>query len=164
MLFEIKKFKSFTGMEGPGFNADLHVDGRLAASVIDGGDGGEPHFRWTSKGIEAQVSAHIASLPAEPLEPDAEQWERDMYPNGRTWTLDGFMAMLIDRHETLRSLKRRCSKSILFVMPGMEPGQYFAKKGEFTPESKAAILARRPSAQFLNEHLEDGEWESILRP
>jgi hypothetical protein len=49
MLFEIKKFKSFTGMEGPGFNADLYADGQKAAIVIDGGNGGEMDFHWTSR-------------------------------------------------------------------------------------------------------------------
>jgi hypothetical protein len=85
-----------------------------------------------------------------------------MYPNGRTWDLDGFMAALVDRHETLKALKRRCSKSIVFVMPGMEPGRYFTAKGEFTPERKAAILVKRPEARFVNEHLEDGEWNRLL--
>jgi len=44
--YSVKKVKTFEGMDGCGFNADLCRDGKKVARAIDSGCGGEAMFYW----------------------------------------------------------------------------------------------------------------------
>ena len=45
-MYTVSKVRSFTGREGPGFNATLNRDGQPVCLIIDEGNGGSMLFRW----------------------------------------------------------------------------------------------------------------------
>lgn len=164
IVFEVKKFKSFIGNEGHGFNAELWMDGKKACFVIDEASGGEYQFQWVNRDFEKQFGDYVKSLPVEPLDEDAEDWEKKLYPNGREWSEDVFMAMLTDLHQSFASLKRKAAKSTLFVLPNCQKGAYYSSNLPFSPENKARILSspKNAGAKFINEHLSDGKWIEMI--
>ena len=162
--FDIKKFKSFTGREGYGFNAELWMDGKKAAFVIDEASGGEFSYHWENNELEAQFTEYVKALPREPIASDAPDWEKEMHPKGRAWDDDRFMAALVDLHATFVSIKRKAAKATLFVLPNAPKGRYYTVKLPFKGLTRANIFAnpKNAGAQFINEHLSDGKWVSML--
>jgi hypothetical protein len=164
IIFEIKKFKSFIGMEGDGFNAELWMDGKKAAFIIDDARGGEFNWNWDSLEMEQKYKGYIKALPIQPLAADAEDWEKEMYPNGQKETDETFLDQLINRHAAFSRIQRAVKKTTLFVTAGSKKGEYFSIKLPFSPENKAKILAnpKNAGAKFLNEHIVDGEWATLI--
>lgn len=164
ILFDIKKFKSFIGNEGHGFNAELWMDGQKAAFVIDDASGGEYQWEWYTKAQEDKYNSYVKALPKEQIEPDAEAWEKKMYPDGREISNECFMALIVDAHETLKRIKSKAAKATLFTVPSSKKGEYFAIKLPFSPETKLRVLAnpKNAGAKFINEHLIDGGWMEMI--
>jgi len=164
IVFGIKKFKSFIGNEGYGFNAELWMDGKKACFVIDDARGGEYHWNWYSKDCEKQFCDYLKSLPVEKVEDDAEAWEKKLYPNGRAWSEEVFMGMLVDQHQNFSSIQRRAKTSTIFTIPSNKKGEYISIKLPFSPETKAKILAnpKNAGAKFINEHLSDSGWMEMI--
>jgi hypothetical protein len=165
--FEIKKLKSFMGNEGYGFNAELWMDGRKAAFVIDDASGGGFQWHWENELLEQKFHDYVKALPVEKLSDDAEDWEKEMYPNGRELNDECFLAAMVDQHCAGTKIKRAVKKSTLFVLPNSKK-TYFSIPQPFNPETKARILSnpKNAGAKFINDHLEDGEWVTMigLRP
>ena len=61
--FELKKFKSQMGHEGPGFYCLLYVDGVKGAEAINQGDGGMVYWHWFDADAKRKFDEHLASLP-----------------------------------------------------------------------------------------------------
>jgi len=61
--FEIKRFRSQRGHEGPGFYCVLWVDGVKGAEAIDQGDGGMVHWSWFDQEAKRKFDEYVASLP-----------------------------------------------------------------------------------------------------
>lgn len=164
IAFEIKKFKSFIGNEGHGFNADLYMDGQKACFVLDDASGGGMQYQWVNRDFEKKFREYIKALPVEPLKPDAEDWEKKAWPNGREVSDDCFMGALVDRHETFARLSRKAKKSIVFSLPKNKKGEYYSVNLPFSPENKAKLLAnpKNAGARIINEHLNDGKWAEII--
>ena len=57
----LKKIKTFLGIEGYGVNADVYINGKLACTAIDSGDGGEMYFQPNYNDVE-QSKALIKAL------------------------------------------------------------------------------------------------------
>lgn len=68
LSIEIKKLKTFRGMEGVGFNCEVWLDGKRAGSCIDDATGGPLRFEhdW-NKEARAKLDAYAATLPREPF-------------------------------------------------------------------------------------------------
>ena len=64
--YSVKSVKSFEGMEGYGFNANLFRGKKKVASAIDSGDGGEVNIRWLDRQDNTEenlLKEHLAKLP-----------------------------------------------------------------------------------------------------
>jgi len=157
MHLEVRKVKSFTGMEGLGFNADLYAGGKKVAFVIDEGCGGSYLYRWEGKtpaeraANEATVAQVIEALPPEPMPADAEEWEESLYPDGqRIAELESFLAGLVDDFLSNRKLERQKRTAIPFKTMACESGSYYLLKHKGDVEgTKAHILKKHPDAVFL---------------
>ena len=144
MRFDIKKFKSFQGHEGMGFNLELWVDGVKACFVIDDANGGEAHYRWLDRGIMARVKAHVDALP---IVPSVTEDEKSLWPQGRKQDMDGFVDCLINEFAHDRRLRRLCKTKTVFRLPTDKPDIFHTLNVPY-PEGRRHIPA---NAEVLNE-------------
>ena len=127
--YEVRKVKSFRGMEGFGFNAELVRDGKPVALVIDEGNGGCYMFEWYDRSA-ALVPVKGFNVIGEAFEFNGSPEEAKLqdYLNGLPWTENewdkkkypvsnnGFVGSLVDDSRTPRSSSgcartRPCSAS-----------------------------------------------------
>jgi hypothetical protein len=144
MQFEIKKFKSFRGMEGIGFNADLWVDGVKACEIDDAANGGEYGYNWVSKEMEQKVTTHVAALP---IIPSVTDMDKGLWPDGRKQDMDGFVAGIVENYENDKRFKRICKSKTVFRLATDPPDQYRTLKAPYLPQGKAWIATRYPNQQ-----------------
>lgn len=90
---ELKKVKTFRGMEGYGLNAEVYVNGIKACFVIDEGNGGEMRFDQVYDRASMELLEKYAkSIPQTPLEVNGKPYMRD----GKVVMMDTTVAELID--------------------------------------------------------------------
>lgn len=149
----VTKVKSFTGMEGYGYNADLLLDGKKVALVIDDASGGPVDFQWVSKAAEQQVKAHVDALPPEPF---SLEYRLRHHPSGfRKVTLDCLMGALIDDFENDKRFARQNKTAVSFVLPEHKPGNYATIKHNGDPERiRKHIAAKFPAAVIFSTSAE----------
>ena len=139
--FEIKKFKSQMGHEGPGFFCHLYVDGVKGAEAIDQGDGGMVYWTWFDQEAKRKFEAHVASLPEREY---GEGMEGTYKPDADTAIVD-----LIAEFETRKTFTRKCKTKTLFRLKGQKPEEYYEMKVAFT--SQVAENLRRKHGDNLAE-------------
>lgn len=151
--FEIKKLKSFTGREGYGFNADLYMDGKKVAFVIDEASGGCYHWNYENREIEKTFCDYVKTLPNVPSE---------HFPNGLKMDEDSFISELVAKAEAAKKVKRDCAKKTCVKLPKNPEGGYSIFNTPFSPTVREGILKQHPDAKFLNEIFPDGDWYEVL--
>lgn len=159
MKFEIKKFQSMRTNDGGGFSFDLYMDGVKAAFVCDEGNGGCLFVQWSDRKqgvseLEKKFDEYVKALPPEKVPDTAEAWEKEMYPTGfRTLDGDMFFYTMVDAYENAKRLRRMCAKKTLFRLPEDGTEFYRTINRPFSPEVKAHIMQKYPTAAILNESL-----------
>lgn len=170
--YTVNAIKSFTGMEGPGFNANLLRDGKKVAEVIDDASGGPLMIHWADEKAspvkcqcrdykdemverhmtpeEAKLNAYILSLPAAPAGfIGADSKEVWMFPNDEMF-ISGLVNDVLDRRSVERSLKRMMKSKIVYI----DGGALYTSKA-FTPAQMAPALAqfktKKPDYNYLND-------------
>lgn len=155
-MYSVRKVKTFEGMEGQGFNAELMRDGRPVAFVIDEASGGEYHFDWydQSHGESAEeklLTDFCAQLPKEKLGPEfcsAAGDEIAVDP-------DMYVGRLVDEYEDAKRLVRLCRTRLLFRVKGDTPGEYrTVSLARVTLEQARAAMAKK-YGDTLEEVLND---------
>jgi len=148
--FTIKGLKTFTGMEGYGFNASLYYKGKKIAFVIDSAQGGCYDYQWadydaqrvdintrtwegkprTYKGTpyEKVLTEYSASLPPEQVE------GMTLHPDNDTVVND-----LVAEVEENREFKRKCKKKTLILTTDCSENSYIEFKYPYGAGIKAHI-------------------------
>ena len=152
-MLTVKNVKTFRGMEGDGFNANLYFDNKKICFVMDSANGGEYDYEWEGKTMEdrrkheALFKDFIKALPPEKLPEDAEAWEKSLYPNGfREISEDGYISDLIDKYNMDKHRKR----SVLFRTPESKYGQFYKiKHNGRIEETKKYVLENYPGAVLI---------------
>lgn len=131
MEITIKRFKSFRGNEGIGFNADLHFDGKKIVEVDDAANGGEYSYYFVSQETEQQFDVWHNSLPLKTSKEIEAEWREILsektpeneaeikrqvtkYPNGQKIDRDIAVYDLIEDFEEERRLKRIAKTRLIF--------------------------------------------------
>lgn len=157
MEFTVKGIKGFRGTDGHGFNATLYADDKRVALVMDEANGGEYRYEWDGK-TNAERAANeklfkdfIAALPPEPLEDDAEEWEKTLSPDVLCrLNMDQFIGRLVDNAENEKRLSRHRKTLVLYVLPDQKPNTMTTCKHNGDPEKmKALLLKKHPGIKFL---------------
>lgn len=162
--FEIKQAKRIRGHDGQGFNATLYIDDVKACFVDDDGWGGGFVFTFLSKDIDAN-KAMEAKLDEFVL----EQYKKEnpnKTPKYMDLERDSIVGDLVEDFLQLKTMRARCAKFICFVQPKHAKGAYMTQKiMTNTPllAQRARIIQEFPDAVFLNDHLEDGKWKSLIK-
>lgn len=134
---EVKSVKSFIGMEGYGFNANLYYKGKKVALVVDEASGAPLIFWWEkSIGATATTLMDLASkLPSRLFEGLTIPYDLDMV-----------VSELVDAYENKKRFNRLKKNNVLFQVDGKT---YQVKHGGNPAEATSRVLAKHPEAVIL---------------
>ena len=141
MSYEIKNLKTFNGMEGKGYNANLFRDGKKVAELIDSGDGGMVSVReivfGEVKRIKQEISGKFIDL--------GEDFQNMKVP----MDVSSYLSQLVEEFE----MKKLCRKYTLMRFKGDSEGFYRKLSLPFTPEVKAVLFRQYGDhiIEFINE-------------
>jgi len=153
MSYMVQKVKSFEGMEGKGFNAELVRDGKPVAFVIDEGNGGCYYFRWYDRGA-VTVDVPWVDYKGNPVvvrctpeeaamheEIRGKMWESEFLDGQKQMDLDMFVGELVDAHENAKRFKRLAKAKTLFRYVGEPEGAWHVLKAPFSKRVKDFIVS-----------------------
>ena len=142
MKYEIKKLKTFKGMEGGGYNCDLYRDGIKVAEIIQSGDGGETNIQWTVKGEADKLREHTKDMYYPPELLDCKERPLKM-------GMDGFIEELVIQFEVNKKLARAVKTKTCFRRKGQNPGDYYTYNRMFSAEVKANLQEKYPDLEVI---------------
>ena len=143
----VKNSKSCSARDGIAWSCSLWLNGKRAALVRNGGDGGPTDFDWRPSGqdydggeIAKAFDAYAVAQPPCPAEPEYHMPEI-------ACDADILVSRLCDELEEQRKIKRLCKTSVICRHPDGGLVQFKCKP---TPANIKAIQARNPSYKVLN--------------
>ena len=136
----LKSIKTFMGMEGHGFNADVWINGVKCMLAIDSANGGcyeyQSYAYNSPKAKQIQdntklLEDYIASLPEEPLMIGDEPYKQDGKVVMMKPDMDGFINELMIAHEKAKEEKKKLNlmkRAILIGEPDANEYSYYNYK------------------------------------
>ena len=161
---ELRKVTEYAGLsrDSIAFNAELWIDGKLAAHVEDDGHGGAPHFRYVDRmhgksEFEAVFDAWVAAMP--PIPPD--QWDIDNgFTDPTAMNPELWIGGELLRVELEKVTKRKCARNTLFRLVGDGADEYrtFQPARKYTPAFAAQLREKHGEnlLEILNERFIKG--------
>ena len=158
MEAELRKVKVYDGLsrETTAFNAELWIDGKLAAHVENDGGGGSHMIRYVDRNhgrsaYETAFNAWTEAMPPTPADDDFGPLEMD----AELWISEE-----VERIAWEQQLKRRCSRNTLIRIEGDGADEYrsFTPAVKFTPEFAAKLRAKHGAnlIEIINERFIKG--------
>lgn len=127
--YTISAVKTFQGMDGQGFNANINRDGKKVALAIDEGCGGGYLFHFDDRSEHDAFDAFCADwLTKNPprylglTEKQIEVIKAGKNKVKDSW-IDGpeeWISRELDRHETIKRMKRTLARTTIFVVKGSD--------------------------------------------
>ena len=149
--YEVKGVKTFKGMEGAGFSANLYRDGKKVAEVVDSAHGGDFDYQFLDR-KEPKVEVKVINLSNKTYSYQGTPEEAKLaeYVSGMTFVsefdgksyskgVDGFMDELINNYENDKRFKRLCKTSIVVKLKSSKEDEFFTFKGKYCPNAKIQI-------------------------
>ena len=158
MNAELRKVKVYDGMsrETTAFNAELWIDGEMAAHVENDGGGGSHMVRYVDRNhgksaYETAFNAWTEAMPPTPADDDFGPLEMD----AELWISEE-----VERIAWEQQLKRRCSRNTLIRIEGDGTDEYrsFTPALKYTPEVGARLRAKHGAnlIEIINERFIKG--------
>ena len=158
MNAELRKVKVYDGLsrETTAFNAELWIDGKLAAHVENNGGGGSHMIRYVDRNhgksaYETAFNAWTEAMPPTPADDDFGPLEMD----AELWISEE-----VERIAWEQQLKRRCSRNTLIRIEGDGTDEYrsFTPALKYTPEVGARLRAKHGAnlIEIINERFIKG--------
>ena len=141
----LRKVKVFRGMDGSGLNANLYLDGKYVAFILDEGNGSGMYIHYDDQAMSTIVDAYIASLdiPGTP-------WTLNETALMLPWTLDTLINRTIDDHEDAKRMARLRKTKILFRLPTDDSDTIRTiQHKDRVAEATAWLLRKYPEARIL---------------
>ena len=130
----LKKVQSFRGHDGFGFNADLYIDGKKAATVFDDAHGGCYSYTVVDADLFRQFKVHVESLPDEPA-----SWD----PNIKIKPdLDSVVYCYVNKYLDEKQFRLWCKTKICFRVAGDKHGTWSTIAGAYTPDYGVKLRAQ----------------------
>jgi hypothetical protein len=142
-IYSVKNIKSFTGMEGRGYNATLYNGQRKIAGLIDDASGGPLIIRLTDQAEAEILDAYIQTLPDHVcnfLDPETGQ------PAVIKYSMELFLDDLVNLTEQVNKIKKSIKKRILFI----QDGELYSINVDPSEKNKDIALKRHHNAILLN--------------
>ena len=158
MNAELRKVKVYDGMsrETTAFNAELWIDGELAAHVENDGGGGSHMVRYVDRNhgrsaFQKAFDAWTEAMPPTPADDDFGPMAMD----AELW-----IGEEVERIAWEQQLKRRCSRNTLIRIEGDGTDEYrsFTPALKFTPEVGAQLRTKHGAnlIEIINERFIKG--------
>jgi hypothetical protein len=153
----IKNLKSFRGMEGLGFNADIYVNGVKSMFAMDGGNGGQIDYEVV-KGQEANVRLVKDYVKSISKKGEDSDMELDMYIAGK---VDEYENQKLKAKEE-KKMAKLMAQAIVFGVPDANNYRFFNFKRPLSTIPAIILQAHidkakkvmKPEEVFLNKNLE----------
>ena len=140
-MYSIKNVKTFRGMEGQGFNADLYKDGKKIAFVMDSAQGGCLDFEWIDRKEEKIINDYAKTLPKSKTFGIEIEMDADIIIDN-----------LVNDYLLDKEYKRKCKNNVVFKTKEDEEGSYNVVKAEYNPDIKKRLMEKYPTiTEFINE-------------
>ena len=161
-MYSVKKVKTFRGMEGHGYNADLYRDGKKIAFVMEEGCGGEPTFEWEDHS-KPQVDINIIGHNDQPITYQGTPEEKLFVElaNSQSYTFFGHTgrkngAILMDDILENFKLKKTCKTKTAFRLTTDGEDSYHVIKESFSPDLRAWLVQEHGAdlIEIINERPE----------
>lgn len=148
--FEVRKFRRFTGARGMiGFVADLYVDGRLAGSMENEGNGGGTWLRPSGdREAAGALEAHVLRLVEARKVPDHAG--EAVMPALAT---EAFLNDLSFKAEEEAAFRRICKTKIVLKLPAHGYGECLEIGRALDDDVRRQIAERWPDAEIVNDRL-----------
>lgn len=124
------------GMNWPGFQCDIYVDGQHACHVRDEGDGGMLLYTKEAPALMRALRDHAAAHPQ---------------IDGLDCTVDTLVALAVDDVEAEKQLRRDCKRMVLFRLPNDPPQEWRGYKCSFTAQIAALLRMKFGTVEIANE-------------
>ncbi|MEW5833362.1 MAG: hypothetical protein AB1763_11060 [Campylobacterota bacterium] len=157
--YTLKNVKTFSGMEGRGFNASLYRDGKKVAEVRDDATGGPLRFDWADA-LQPKVVIDAFDYAGNPIRFNGSEEEKRLHDfcnalpqresNGRTLRVDPdwYVSELVDTADLMKRVKRHMKTKVV-IIEGTTISTISYAAG-ITPETLAAARKNNPKAVVLN--------------
>ena len=131
----LRQVRTFRGMEGPGFNANLYRGDTKVAVVDDHGSGGPVDARFldrngsrnTPSAEEDILTAHVKTLPQE-----------ECYGTMLDVSVDWFLGELFGDWQDEKRYRRLCKTKIVFTLKS-KPGVFLSLNTPYRVPTKATL-------------------------
>ena len=158
MNAELRKVKVYDGMsrETTAFNAELWIDGELAAHVENDGGGGPNFIRYVDRShgrsaYETAFDAWTEAMPPTPADDDFGPLEMD----AELW-----IGEEVERIALVQQLRRACGRNTLIRLDGDGANEWrtFKPAVKFTPELAAKLRTKHGAKllEIINERFIKG--------
>ncbi len=126
--YHLKKVKTFNGMEGGGYEADVYLGKKKIAHAFNEGSGGCDHLHFFDRADRAPFEAFVVawyetSTAKTEWQKLTEQYGGD--PNASNdFKMESWIGSIIDRMEEEKWLKRNSKTKTPFRLVGDDPGNW----------------------------------------
>ena len=164
MKVELRKVKVYDGLsrETTAFNAELWIDGKLAAYVENNGGGGGHMIRYVdrSHGKSAFEDAFNAWTKAMPPVPCEDDWAIERGFGPLEMDADLWIGEEVERIALEKQLRRSCGRNTLIRLDGDGPNEWrtFKPAMKYTPEFGVQLRAKHGAnlIEIINERFVKG--------
>lgn len=165
MEYKVKGVKTFSGMEGRGFNASLYRDNKRVAFVIDDASGGSIMFEWLDREkpkVNIEVVDERGKKQSFEVTPEQKilydytktlhPVESSYFPDGLPMDQDLFVGEIVGEYLEEKQLKRWCKNKIVTITRGCKKDEYVTFKVPYNEENKRVILEKNDDIiEIVNE-------------
>ena len=164
MKVELRKVKVYDEMsrETTAFNAELWIDGKLAATCMNDGGGGGHMIRYVDRhhGQSAYETAFDAWTKAMPTVPCEDDWAIERGFGPLEMDADLWIGEEVERIALEKQLRRSCGRNTLIRLEGDAPNEWrtFKPAMKYTPEFGVQLRAKHGAnlIEIINERFVKG--------
>jgi len=156
--YHVKNVKTFIGMEGQGFNANLYRGKKLVAFVIDDANGGEARVQWNDRSEEKVLKDHLTTLPKVPSETKGVE---DLTIDESWFVSDCVNKFLNDKD--IEKMRKKCQTKTMYRSKSCKFGHYMVWNVVYSEKVKQALKTKHgEDVEIFNEVLAEGKIPSVL--
>ena len=156
--YTVKNVKTFRGMEGPGYNANLYRNRKKVAQVDDDAQGGPLRYHWLDY-ASPRVPLTIINHEGKPWEMKVTPEEKLFIAHVRAHTKerfepeDMFVHNLVDGVLEDRQYKKWCRTKVCFRLKKHADGEWATIKGKYNAAYRRHLQSKYGDdlVEILNE-------------
>jgi len=163
--YSVKNIKTFMGMEGHGFNANLYRGKKKVAFCIDDARGGEVDIDWVEggwKGEEAMLlEAHLKTLPPVVSKFGSKKMKLTISAG---WFVNDCVTR-VEMEKDVKKMRKQCQTKTLFRTKDQGFGRYSIFDTPLNDKIREHIFSKYGNdTEIFNDVFASGGVPSVLQP